>query len=283
MTIDSMLWCSCAITLTGVIALLLYRHVWRILPIFCTYCIWDLLSNIAVYAVHYFHPSGYLPAYLVQTILDSVIEFCVVVELTWAVLSPIRASLPRSTLVVIGVVFFALGAAIWPFAVYSSLAHYTFELRMVLHLQRTVSMLRILLFLLLAACSQWLSISWRDRELQVATGLGFMSLVSITVSVVATPFDHLGTICALEPVGDRQLSLLPPLLGLQLRAERSRAQGVYSADAESPACRGWRSAHNPRRAGRFPRRQGAETGEALTPFFASARTAPSFDLCCSIG
>ena len=183
-TIDSMLWCSCAITLTGVIALLLYRHVWRILPIFCTYCIWDLLSNIAVYAVHYFHPSGYLPAYLAQTILDSVIEFCVVVELTWAVLRPIRASLPRSTLVVIGVVFFALGAVIWPFAVYSNLAHYTFELRMVLHLQRTVSMLRILLFLLLAACSQLLSIGWRDRELQVATGLGFMSLVSITVSVV---------------------------------------------------------------------------------------------------
>ena len=184
MTIDSMLWCSCVITLTGVIALLLYRHVWRILPIFCAYCIWDLLSNIAVYAIHYFHPSGYLPAYLTQTILDSVIEFCVVVELTWAVLRPIRASLPRSTLVMIGVVFFALGAAIWPFAVYSNLAHYTFELRMVLHLQRTVSMLRILLFLLLAACSQWLSIGWRDRELQVVTGLGFMSLMSITVSVV---------------------------------------------------------------------------------------------------
>ncbi len=184
MTIDSMLWCSCAITLTGVIALLLYRHVWRILPTFCAYCIWDLLSNIAVYAVHYFHPSGYLPAYLAQTILDSVIEFCVVVELTWAVLRPLRMSLPRSTLVVIGVVVLILGAAIWPFAVYSNLAHYTFELRMVLHLQRTVSMLRILLFLLLAACSQWLSIGWRDRELQVATGLGFMSLVSITVSVV---------------------------------------------------------------------------------------------------
>ncbi len=44
--------------------------------------------------------------------------------------------------------------------------------------------MRVLFFLVLAACSQLLSISWRDRELQIATGLGFYSLVSIAVSIV---------------------------------------------------------------------------------------------------
>jgi hypothetical protein len=38
-----------------------------------------------------------------------------------------------------------------------------------------------LFFLLLAGCSQLLSIGWRDRELQIATGLGFYSLVSLAV------------------------------------------------------------------------------------------------------
>jgi apolipoprotein N-acyltransferase len=38
-------------------------------------------------------------------------------------------------------------------------------------------------FLILAACSQMLSIGLKDRELQVATGLGFYSLVSLSVTV----------------------------------------------------------------------------------------------------
>jgi hypothetical protein len=46
----------------------------------------------------------------------------------------------------------------------------------------TSSALRILFFLILAACSQWLSIGWRDRELQIATGFGFFSLASLFVS-----------------------------------------------------------------------------------------------------
>jgi hypothetical protein len=36
----------------------------------------------------------------------------------------------------------------------------------------------------MAGCSQLLSIGWRDRELQVATGLGFYSMVSLAVTVL---------------------------------------------------------------------------------------------------
>ena len=88
------------------------------------------------------------------------------------------------TLLVVAAAILALGAMIWPFAVFSTLAHYSLQLRIVIHLLRTVSMLRIVLFLLLAAGSQWLSIGWRDRELQVATGLGFYSLFSLLFSIL---------------------------------------------------------------------------------------------------
>jgi hypothetical protein len=53
-------------------------------------------------------------------------------------------------------------------------------------MQQTVSILRIGFFLILAGCSQLLSIGWRDRELQVATGMGFYSLVSLGAALLNT-------------------------------------------------------------------------------------------------
>ena len=38
----------------------------------------------------------------------------------------------------------------------------------------------------IAGCSQLLSLDWRDRELQIATGLGIFSMVSVAVSVLHT-------------------------------------------------------------------------------------------------
>jgi hypothetical protein len=134
--------------------------------------------------------STYLNAYLAQTITDSALQFAVLVELAWSVLRPIRSSLPTFSVVVISLAVFILGAAIWPFAVYSTLPSYSLELRIVCYLVRTASILRILIFVILAVCSQWLSIGWRSRELQVATGLGFYSLVTLAVAFVQP---HLNT------------------------------------------------------------------------------------------
>lgn len=60
------------------------------------------------------------------------------------------------------------------------------EANLLAQLQQTVSIVRILFFLTLAGCSQLLSIGWRDRELQVATGLGIYSLVSIGAAMLRT-------------------------------------------------------------------------------------------------
>jgi hypothetical protein len=47
----------------------------------------------------------------------------------------------------------------------------------------------VVIFLILAGCSQLLSIGWRDRELQIATGMGFYSLVGLAVAGLQA---HLG-------------------------------------------------------------------------------------------
>ncbi len=183
--LDNALWFAGVLTETAVVCLLFYRRTWRTLPVFCSYCIWDVLSNLSEYATESFYPNRYFDALFALTIIDAALLFCVLVELAWSVLRPLRTSLSRRALVVVAALILIAGAAIWPFAAFPGLVHVTTEQGLLYaQLQLTVSILRILFFLLLAAGSQWLSISWRDRELQVATGLGFYSIVTVTVTLL---------------------------------------------------------------------------------------------------
>jgi phosphoglycerol transferase MdoB-like AlkP superfamily enzyme len=186
MNMDNLLWLACTLAEAAVIGLLLYRRVWRTLPFFCVYIVWGLLSSVGAYAVLHFYPASYFTAYLSGTAVDSTLEICVLIELAWSVLRPLRASLPRRALAVVAGLVVALGAAIWPFAVIPGFSNLPAEWHLLMHLQQTTSILRILFFLALAAGSQVLSIGWRNRELQVATGLGFYSFVSIAVAMLHT-------------------------------------------------------------------------------------------------
>jgi hypothetical protein len=170
-----------------VLGLLTYRRSWRVLPVFCCYCAWDLLSNCSGLAISRYNPAIYFQVYFAQVVIDSALQFCVLVELAWSVLRPIRANLPRTALPLIGILILVAGAAIWPFAGLQGLEHTTTRTGILFaQLQQTVSILRVLFFLLLAGGSQLLSIGWRDRELQVATGLGVFSIVGLTVAVLQT-------------------------------------------------------------------------------------------------
>jgi hypothetical protein len=145
------------------------------------------LSNIAALVITQYHAINdihvYFQVYFWETVIGSTLEFCVLVELGWSVLRPLRSSLPRITPFVIGGLILLAGAAIWPFAAVAGITHASKQSLVLAQIQHSVSILRILFFLLLAASSQLLSIGWRDRELQVATGLGFYSLVNVAVSI----------------------------------------------------------------------------------------------------
>lgn len=185
MTLDNQLWLVYVVAELAAVSLLIYRRAHKLVPIFLLYCGWDLLSNLASYLVHFYFPRKYLDYYIAQTAIDSVLQFCVLVELSWSVLRPIRQSLPRHSVLAIAGAVLALGAAIWPFASVHLRGIAPQEL-FLLHLLQTVSLLRVLFFLGLAGGSQLLSLSWRDRELQVITGLGIYSIVSLAVTMYHT-------------------------------------------------------------------------------------------------
>jgi hypothetical protein len=183
---DNTIWFAGIVAEAAVVGLLLYRRAWQTLPVFCVYCAWALLSDAGNYVIHSFFPPSYLTAYLAETVVDSVLEFGILIELAWSVLRPLRASLPGNALAVVGVMILAIGAGIWQFSGIHAITSPSSAWRDLMRVQQTASMMRILFFLALAGCSQLLSIGWRDRELQVATGLGFYSFVSLTVEILHT-------------------------------------------------------------------------------------------------
>ena len=181
MTLDTILYWAGYIAEAAVVALLVYRRVFRTFPIFSSYLAWSLLGDTVLYVGVHSYPASYKSVYLIVSMIDSLFQFGVLVELSWSVLRPIRASLPRwSPFAVAGLVVL-IGAVIWPFATEPGIGGHPLSYRLIVHTQETFAILRILFFLLLAGCSQLLSIGWRDRELQIATGLGFYSLVSLAV------------------------------------------------------------------------------------------------------
>ncbi len=164
--------------------LLLYRRIWRSFPVFFSYSVWILIAGAAGFALFHWHPQAYIKAYLVDMLGDSILLFGVLVEIGWSILRPLRPSLSRRTPFIIGGVILALGAAIWPFAGVTALHGTPANIVALMHLEQTFYVLRVLVFLALAAFSQFLSIGWRDRELQIVTGLGITSLVSLVVAML---------------------------------------------------------------------------------------------------
>ncbi len=162
----------------ALVALLTWRRAYTSLPFFYAYIVWGVISDSAMLAVQLHHTSNYLLIFLYEVLLDSVLQYLVLIELTRLVLCPFRSALPRGTLAGFSLLILAIGAAAWPFAAPSGVANISPLWTLLTHLEGAIAILRILFFLALAAGSHLLSIGWHNRELQVATGLGVYSLVS---------------------------------------------------------------------------------------------------------
>ncbi len=181
------------ILICGVVAevalllILIKDKVYRTLPVFFAYLCWSLLSDSILYYVRISSPEGrFFQIYIVQLVLDSLMIFALLVEVAWSVLRPIRNSLPKNSWIVIAALVLIGGVLLWPIAGLASPSFITAAGKSFFTLQQTTAILRAVFFLALAGFSQFLSIGWRDRELQIATGLGFFSIVSLAVTILHT-------------------------------------------------------------------------------------------------
>ena len=169
-----------------IVLLLIVKHVRRSFPVFFIFTCWTLISDVLLVSILTLDPAIYFQSYEIELIVDSAMIFAVLVELAWSVLRPIRSSLPRHSWIVIAVLIAVAGLLLWPIAGFTLPVQLTTAGMNFFRLQQTTAILRVLVFLAMAGFSQLLSIGWRNRELQVATGMGLYSIVSLAVSVVHT-------------------------------------------------------------------------------------------------
>lgn len=184
---DTILWLCGDVAVAAVLILCLRVKLYRLTPVFCSYLAWSLVADIALYAaVRQWGPTSvsYFRFYEVEMILDSVFQFAILVELEWAVLRPIRSSLPRQSILILIFLVVAAGAIIWPLARLALPPGLNQAGLLFVQLQQTIAALRVVFFIVIAGFSQLLSIGWRDRELQIATGLGFYSMFSLGVALI---------------------------------------------------------------------------------------------------
>jgi len=178
---------GCGVAAEAVLILLLLRvRLFRTFPAFLMWVCWSFVNDTYFLAINYQNYQSPLRVFEIETVVDSILMFAVLVELAWSVLRPIRSSLPKySWLAIVGLILVA-GTVVWFVAGLTVPGYLTPEGQGFFRLQQTGAILRVVVFLAMAGFSQLLSIGWRNRELQIATGFGFYSIVSLAVTVMHT-------------------------------------------------------------------------------------------------
>lgn len=182
MTLDTALFFVGLVAEASVFGLLLFRRIYKSLPVFSAFLAWSLLNDISVFLLLQRLPEIGRRVYLASAFVDAAFMFSILIEILMSVLRPIRNSLPRWTVFAVAALVASLCGVVWIFAKpeYSAV-----PLRaLTFHVQLTTSVVRVLFFVALAGLSQLFSLGFRDRELQIATGFGIYSFASLVVALV---------------------------------------------------------------------------------------------------
>lgn len=205
MNLDTTLALAGIVAEAVILGLLIFRHVFKTLPLFSFWLVWSLINDSGQYLLARQFPQAQLQIYLVSSIIDTIFMCCVLIEVSMSVLKPIRSLLPRWAILAVGILFAIASSAVWMLVKFPGFDKLSGSYQVIVHLALTSAIIRIVFFLMLAGFSQLLSIGWRDRELQIATGFGFYALASLSVALF-----HLNV--GANPALDQQYHLLDQLV-----------------------------------------------------------------------
>jgi hypothetical protein len=164
---------------------LVVRRQYKLFPVFTLSIAFNLLNNVGVgallvaYSVHVA-----VSVSLALLPLEYLLDLAVLLEITWNVLRPVRTSLPHGSVrAFVAAVALALLGGVLMANHFGDSGNKIQDVKVPLDL--TVGLFRMLIFAATAGFAQLLGIGWRNKVLQIATGLSFYSAVDLIVSLVA--------------------------------------------------------------------------------------------------
>lgn len=184
MTLDSIdltLWLLAVLLEGAVLAVVLWRRIYRTLPVFSSFLLWCLLSDAGM-AVFQRIPHAYLPATLVNITVDALFQLAILFELGRTVVRHNRVSPPSRVVIVLLTVVAAILAMTlnrWRIPTEWPLLNLIYMV-----LLQFLATLRLVFLLTLVWWSSLLKLRWSTQELRIITGLGLYILVTFLVVVL---------------------------------------------------------------------------------------------------
>jgi hypothetical protein len=168
----------------SLLVVLLVRRQHRTFPVFTICIAANVLNDIGAdvllvaYSLHVAQSFDFalLP-------LQYLLDLAVLLEISWNVLRPVHTSLPQGSIrIFVGAVVLSLLGGVVLAYHFGNTGNKIQDIKVPLDL--TVGLLRMLIFAATAGFAQLLGIGWRNKVLQLATGLSFYSAVDLIVSLV---------------------------------------------------------------------------------------------------
>jgi hypothetical protein len=183
-SIDLTLWLAGIAMETILLALIVWRRIYRALPVFFLYIFWCLLNDAGSMAcAHYLSAEGYLRVYLlVGMIPATLLELGVLVEVGRSVMRYNGAVRPGLVLIVL----LALLACVLVFPLNRWRAPTQLPIFQLIYLvsEQLCSILQVAFLLTLVWWSSLKGFRWPACELRIVTGLGFCAIVSLASVII---------------------------------------------------------------------------------------------------
>lgn len=178
MTLDTAFITINLILVTVLLAMLIWRRLYRALPLFVTYVAYTVFLALASLASSSNTPH-YLLIWSAGVIIDTLFYLFVLMELGGAVLRYNRASPPSWGFILL--LFLVASVPIGLLTQWPEIAHYEFLWQLDFRAMQATAILEVAALLTVAWWSGFNKLHWPERELHLVMGMGSWALVQLCV------------------------------------------------------------------------------------------------------
>lgn len=178
--IQYVLWFTAPLLMAITAAVLLRRKLNRSFPMFFTYAVFQVVSNVALFAASRTSYQNYFYAYWVATCLGIVLGFLVIHEVFEYAIRPYAGlrDLARMMFHWVAIVLLLVSGLVGFTSPGSSSDHLILTL---VNLERGIRLMQVGMLLFIAVFSARLGLTWRDLPCGIALGFGLFACVDLTL------------------------------------------------------------------------------------------------------